>query len=146
MGLARPVKMRRVGVGGGQAYKNEGGRSWEVAGPTRKGAVRVGVAAPVKTRAVRLRFAKTSTWVLAFTNPRVGGWLGLQKRGRRGRGWPGKDGYARVCRSEHPGARFGKPESWRVAGPTKMRAERVEVAGRGSNLPKRAPRCSISQI
>ena len=41
--------------------------------------VRVEVARPVKTRMVRLRFAKTSIWVLAFANPRVGGWVGLQK-------------------------------------------------------------------
>ena len=33
------------------------------------GAVRVGVAGPVKTRMVRLGFAKTSIQVLAFANP-----------------------------------------------------------------------------
>ena len=35
------------------------------------------VAEPVKTRMVRLRFAKSSTHMLNFANP---GWVGLQKR------------------------------------------------------------------
>ena len=69
-----------------------------MAGPTRKGVVRVGVARPIKTRAVRLGFAKMSTCVLAFTNPRVGG-------------WPGEGGEAQVCHNEHLRARFRKSES-----------------------------------
>ena len=44
---------------------------------------------------MRLEFAKTSTWVLTFANPRVGGWLGYKNEGGEGGG-----GRARTVRLE----------------------------------------------
>jgi len=48
-------------------------------GTHKRRTLKVQVAGTAKMRTVRLRFAKTSTWVLDFANPRVGGWLGLPK-------------------------------------------------------------------
>ena len=50
------------------------------------GAVTVGVTGPVKTRTVRLGFAKTSIRVLAFANPRVGGGWAFKNEGGEGGG------------------------------------------------------------
>ncbi len=100
--MTGPTKTRaeRVGLAskdrGARICQNEhpGARfrkseSWGLAGPTKTRMERVGVARPVKMRTVRLGFTKMGTQVLAFANPRVGGWLGLQKREQRGLGWPG---------------------------------------------------------
>jgi len=47
-------------------------RVGEWVGPAKTRLSKVWVAGPAKTRAVRLGFSKTSTWVLIFANPRVG--------------------------------------------------------------------------
>jgi len=82
----------------------------------------VQVGGTAKTGTVRLGFAKMSTWVLIFTNPRVGRWPGLPKQERRGAGgWKCKNegSKAWICQNEHLGAQFCKSKSWEIAGPAK---------------------------
>jgi len=95
---------------GAYFHKSEG---WEMGRACQNETVKV--AGPAKMRVVRHRFAKMSTWVLVFTNPRVRQWPGLPKWERQGGGgWESKNEGSKtwICQNEHPGAHFHKSEGW----------------------------------
>jgi len=78
VGVARSTKMRvlRLRFPGCSFWQIwELGNSWACQNKN----IRMQVAGNAKTKTVRLRFAKTSTWVLILANPRVGWWSGLPK-------------------------------------------------------------------